>query len=53
MSFCSEAYLKPCETTKMELFEKLVTVNCFSQKVPSYILDKGLNMPLVFYTISF
>ena len=45
----TDAYLKPCQTSMMEIFAKINTTiryYLFSQKRPSCRLDNVLNIPL-------
>ena len=46
--YSGEAYSEPCQASKMKLFVKIVNnFQQFSQKAPSWIFDKVLNMPLL------
>ena len=43
----SEVYLVSSQTSKMNLFAKIV--NSWKQKITSYMFDRVLNMPLIIF----
>ena len=49
--FMLEVYSEPCQISKQNILCKLISCELFSQKAPSQMFGRGLNMPLHLITI--